>query len=215
MVERAVTPDVAAQQIRFALSRLRSRNAHHLFEEACRHFALARISRNILPATGPVAGGGDQGRDFETFHTFISHRLPGAFVTVEHNRPVVFSCTLQIHNLASKIKDDVRLIAVGALANRVYVFCEADVPVSRRHELVRWAQKEHLIALEIIDGTALAEQFAQSDVFWNRRKIPCRPLRSKANASGGSATCASSLASSGQGGRAMACACSPPACSGP
>jgi hypothetical protein len=166
MAESLATPDVVAQQIRFALFRLRSRNAHHLFEEVCRHFATARISRNIIPATGPVAAGGDQGRDFETFRSFINEHLSNAFITIEHNRPVVFACTLQVDDLATKIKDDIALIAEGAPTEAVYAFCEADVVVSRRHKLITWAKREHGIALEIIDGNALAEQLAQADVFW-------------------------------------------------
>jgi hypothetical protein len=59
------------QQIRFGIQCLNDRNGHHEFEEAWRHFARLRITLNILPATGPVGAGGDQGRDFESFRTFI------------------------------------------------------------------------------------------------------------------------------------------------
>ncbi len=161
-----VTPEVAAQQVRFALTRLAARNAHHLFEEVCRHFALARISRSILPATGPVGQGGDQGRDFETFRTYLNGRLPGSFLAAESDRPVVFACTLQSGALPRKIRQDVTAIAAGVPTGAVYVFCEADLPVGRRHQLIAWAQREHGICLEVIDGTALAEQLVQEDLFW-------------------------------------------------
>ncbi len=58
-------------QIRFGLSQLAETNSHHEFEHLCRHLARARICSNIIPATGPVSSGGDQGRDFETFKTYI------------------------------------------------------------------------------------------------------------------------------------------------
>jgi hypothetical protein len=166
MAELGVTPDMSAQQIRFALTRLRSRNGHHQFEEACRYFAAARISRNILPATGPVSAGGDQGRDFETFRSYLGSQLPGSFMAVEHELPVVFACTLQQSGLEAKIKQDVAAIAAGEPTEAVFVFCEADMPVSRRHELTAWASGEHGIALQVIDGTALAELLAHADVFW-------------------------------------------------
>ena len=161
-----VTPEVAAQQIRFALSRLAARNAHHLFEEVCRHFAVARISRNILPATGPVGRGGDQGRDFETFRAYISDRLPGSFMGTEYDQLLVFACTLQSGELPRKIRQDLTAIAAGMPAEAVYVFCEADLPLSQRHQLTAWAQREYGITLEVIDGTGLAEQLAQSELFW-------------------------------------------------
>lgn len=58
-------------QIRFSLEQLSERNAEHEWEHLCRHLARSRICSNILPATGPVQSGGDQGRDFETFRTFL------------------------------------------------------------------------------------------------------------------------------------------------
>lgn len=59
--------------IRFALSQLSASNAHHDFEKICFDIAKLRICSNILPATGPVSAGGDQGKDFETFKTYIEH----------------------------------------------------------------------------------------------------------------------------------------------
>ncbi|MEE8270693.1 MAG: hypothetical protein V3R98_03030, partial [Alphaproteobacteria bacterium] len=55
--------------IRFNISELKARNAHHDFEHLCRHLARLRVYSNVLPATGPVGAGGDAGRDFETFKT--------------------------------------------------------------------------------------------------------------------------------------------------
>lgn len=67
------SPDQLIELIRFGLVDLSTRNAHFDFEELCRHLARSCICTNIVPATGPVAVGGDQGRDFETFR----HRAPG------------------------------------------------------------------------------------------------------------------------------------------
>ena len=56
-----------AKYIRFQLSELRAQNKHHEFEHLARQFARLRVCENILPATGPVGAGGDNGRDFETY----------------------------------------------------------------------------------------------------------------------------------------------------
>jgi hypothetical protein len=62
----------AERYIRFQLEHLTARNEHHTFEEICYRIAKRRLSSNLLPATGPVSAGGDQGRDAETYYT----RLP-------------------------------------------------------------------------------------------------------------------------------------------
>ena len=66
-------------QIRFAFEQLSERNAQHEWEHLCRHLARDRICSNILPATGPVQAGGDQGRDFGTFHTCRDY-IEGCFL---------------------------------------------------------------------------------------------------------------------------------------
>ena len=57
------SPLQITQQIRFALDTLGENNGHHEFEKICFAFGRRRISLNLLPATGPVSSGGDQGRD--------------------------------------------------------------------------------------------------------------------------------------------------------
>jgi hypothetical protein len=54
-------------QIRFSLDNLGVQNRHHDFEVIWRHFSRKRLGLNIMPATGPVSAGGDQGRDIETY----------------------------------------------------------------------------------------------------------------------------------------------------
>ena len=53
-------PAQVASQVHFALSQLPAQNAHHTFEEICRHLTRQFICSNVLPATGPVSAGGDQ-----------------------------------------------------------------------------------------------------------------------------------------------------------
>ncbi len=53
--------------VRFQLAQLRSKNGHHDFEHVCRHLARATICPRILPATGPVQAGGDQGETLNPF----------------------------------------------------------------------------------------------------------------------------------------------------
>jgi hypothetical protein len=61
------------QRIRFALAQLASLNRHHDFEHLAHQFACIRVASNMVPATGPVARWGDQGRDFETFRSYITN----------------------------------------------------------------------------------------------------------------------------------------------
>ena len=173
--ERGATPDVLEQQIRSALTQLRVRNAHHLFEDLCRHFAQARISRNVLPATGPVSAGGDQGRDFETFHSYVADPRPGAFISEDDHERVVFICTLQVRGLQTKIKNDVAKAVAGGHVDAIYAFCAADLPVADRHHLEAWAQAEHNLRLQIFDGYGLSAQLASPDLWWIAERFLALP----------------------------------------
>ncbi len=150
------TPSVDASVIRFALAQLRARTAHHRFEDLCRDFFRARISPDVLPATGPVGAGGDQGRDFETFVPLTERS--------KSEKQIVGMCTLQVTHLAAKIKDDLGKVAATGSVDRAYVFCEADIPVAVRHQLIQFADARYGINLEIFDGNGLAEQLAESDM---------------------------------------------------
>lgn len=155
-------------QIRFALEQLSERNAQHEWEHLCRHLARERICSNILPATGPVQAGGDQGRDFETFRTFLSHSpMAGrSFVGLISDKPLAFACTLE-KAIVPKIRRDVTTIASsGTSVEGVYVFCSRDVPVARRHELQEWARTTYGVKLEILDGVAVSELLGDRDLFW-------------------------------------------------
>jgi hypothetical protein len=154
-------------QIAFGLERLSSLNGHHDFEHLCRRLARQRICSNILPATGPVAAGGDQGRDFETFRTYL-RELPNAsvFAGMASAGPVAFSCTLQRSGIPSKIRSDIESILAGGVVESIHFFAASTVDVAKRHELRAWAREQHGVHLEIYDREAIAEMLADPDVFW-------------------------------------------------
>lgn len=163
----ASIPDLVTY-IRFQLSELAANNAHHEFEHLCRHLTRHRICSNILPATGPVAAGGDQGRDFETFRTYLATGplAASAFVGLVSDRPLVFQVSLQ-QRILQKMRADIKTVAAsGRPVEGVHYFCAASVPVARRHQLQQWAKATHGIDLEIYDGPALAEMLADREVLW-------------------------------------------------
>ena len=164
----ATLPQIISQ-IRFAIEQLSARNAHHEFEHMCRNIARQRICTNILPATGPVAAGGDQGRDFETFRTYLNESplANSSFVGRSSAGPLVFACTLQRDQISTKVKSDVTTIMSSGIAvDAVYIFLASDLAVSRRHQLQEWAQEEHNVHLEIIDAQAISEILCDVEIFW-------------------------------------------------
>jgi hypothetical protein len=162
--------DQVISQIRFGLEQLSARNAHHEFEHLCRHLVRARVCSNILPATGPVAAGGDQGRDFETFRTFLNSTsiANSTFVGLASTKPIAFACSLEDKkSINRKIKSDVKTItASGATVEGIHYFASADITVAARHKLQAWAQNTHQVGLEVYDGNAIAELLGGRDVFW-------------------------------------------------
>jgi hypothetical protein len=155
-------------QIRFAIEQLSERNAQHEWEHLCRHLARERVCANILPATGPVQSGGDQGRDFETFRTYLqqSSLKERSFVGLVSDVPLAFACTLE-KQIASKIRRDVKTImGSGTSVKGIYIFCTQGVPVAKRHELEAWALQDYKVELEILDGLAIAELLGDRSLFW-------------------------------------------------
>jgi len=157
-----------AAQIRFQLEQLSVRNAHHDFEHLCRHLARNRICSNIVPATGPVTAGGDQGRDFETYETVADDPTGASIFSARvSGRRLAFACTLQKDGIAGKVKSDVGdIVKSGSPIYGVHFLCAADIPVAKRHELQEWASRECDVTLEIHDGQWISEELSQRDIFW-------------------------------------------------
>ena len=163
------TPVQTAQMIRLALGTLATDNAHHQFEQLCRHLAKRRIASNVLPATGPVSAGGDQGCDFETFRTYLAEDLPFAlgFLALASSDVVVFACTIQKDKLRRKFEDDIKSIRTqGTHVDTIYIFATSSVTPALRHDLQNWAAQEHHVAVEIVDEAGLAEWLAEPDLYW-------------------------------------------------
>lgn len=156
-------------QIRFGLNQLSARNGHHEFEEMTRALARETVSRNILPATGPVAAGGDQGRDFETFTSFLANQVGnvGLELGISEGDGLAFACTLQADDVTSKILSDVgKIVGDGSAVEYVIYYCEAKLPVGRRHELQKKAREAHDLHVEVFDGQAIAELLTQRHLYW-------------------------------------------------
>ncbi len=157
-----------ANFIRFQLDQLASKNGHHDFEHLSRHLARNTIGVNILPATGPVAAGGDQGRDFETFKTELKLApvVNSQYTCMEPKKTIVFACTIQRNDIEAKIKADVSKAMTGQKFEIMYYFYALDLPVAKRHELQAWARETNSITLEILDGQAISELLAMRELFW-------------------------------------------------
>ena len=164
------TLDQLASHIRFQLEQLSGRNGHHEFEHLCRWLARKRICSNLLPATGPVSGSGDQGRDFETFRTYLNKSpiADSSFIGVVSDGPIAFACTLtKQKRIEAKIRSDIETIMdSGTPIISIHYFCTADVKVGLRHKLQGWAKQTHGVHLEIHDGQAISEDLTDQDIFW-------------------------------------------------
>ena len=163
------TPVEAAALIRFALAQLPAHSSHHTFEEICRHLARQFICSNVLPATGPVSAGGDQGRDFETFRTYLRKELgPHAgFLGLVSEGTIAFVCTTQSEGVPAKVaKDIAKIRASGHPVHEIRAFSLASVPVAARHKLESDMQQQHAIRLEFFDAEAITELLATPEGFW-------------------------------------------------
>jgi len=158
-------------QIRFQLDQLSAKNAHHEFEHLCRHLARERICSNIIPSTGPVSAGGDLGKDFGTFVTYLrsSPVSTSTFVGKISEGPIVFACSLQKKAIKSKIQADVKKImkhGTEATVKSIVFFCATDIPIQKREKLKKWARKSFSVELEIHDGQSISELLADREIFW-------------------------------------------------
>lgn len=154
--------------VRFQIAKLGERNGAHDFERLCYELARQRHVSNLLPATGPVQAGGDQGRDFESYRTSLRDAgLESTFLSLVSAGLVVGACTLQQENVAGKIRSDLKSIfGGGERPVRVLYFCERGVPVASRHKLQAHCRGVYQAELDIFDGEAIADQLADPDTFW-------------------------------------------------
>lgn len=156
-------------QLLFQLDQLSATNSHHEFEHICRHLARETIAPNILPATGPVTAGGDEGRDFETFTTFIRRveTRTSIFRGTGESKPLVFACSITNKSrIKAKIRDDLAKICAREAPYLVYFFSNQNIPVAARLELARECVDTYGCRLEILDAQAMAEQFTDPTLFW-------------------------------------------------
>ncbi|MGY0236702.1 hypothetical protein [Longispora urticae] len=163
------SPVQIAKLISYALANLGAENGHHQFEHLCRHLAKRRIASNVLPATGPVSAGGDQSRDFETFHTYLQNELRFSigYVGLAAEDTVVFACTIQKDRLRAKFEADIQGICTqGTPVDRIYIFSTENLPTGLRHDIITWGEQNHHVAVEILDRAAIAELLADSDLYW-------------------------------------------------
>jgi hypothetical protein len=157
------------QQIKFHLSQLADENGHHKFEHICRHLCRQRICSNIVPSTGPVSSGGDQGIDFESFRTHLKKEFgTSSFLGLISEGFAVFACSIQKgKGLIKKIKTDVGTICkLNDRPTEIHFFSTQPIPVSKKHELKNWARKEYKLNLEIFDIEAISELMAHFELFW-------------------------------------------------
>jgi hypothetical protein len=163
------SPVEAEKYIRFQLEHLTAQNEHHAFEEICYRIAKRRLSSNILPATGPVSAGGDQGRDAETYYTRLPEELPGAagFVGRATAEPLVMACSVQKDRLEEKVRADLNSICgQGGTVKAVAFFAVQEIPVAVRHRLQEQARETHDVTLEIFDGHAISHMLAEAGLIW-------------------------------------------------
>lgn len=162
-------PAQLAEQIKFALAQIPAANAQHRFEHICRHLTQQFICSNVLPATGPVSAGGDQGRDFETFRSYLRSELGqhGAFLGLVSEGTIAFVCTTQADGVVAKVRSDINTVCgSGHPVHEVRAFTLNPVPVGRRHALVDEVREAHGIRLEFHDVESIAELLALSEGFW-------------------------------------------------
>jgi hypothetical protein len=154
--------------IRYQLAQLSAQNAEHEFEHLAFDLARVRVASNLLPATGPVQSGGDQGRDFESYRTYLakSSLAESAFAALANEGIIAGACTLD-KKIVRKIRSDLKTIfASGEQPTHVAYFCESDLAIAKRHTLKKFCQDTYGATLDIFDGQAIADMLADRDTSW-------------------------------------------------
>lgn len=154
--------------IRFQLEQMGAGNEAHRFEDLAFELARARVASNVVRATGPVQSGGDQGRDFETFRTYLAKSViaGSAFVANASGTTIAFACTLN-KRIDAKIRADLSTIfGDGTRPHSVAYFCVPDVPVALRHKLQAHCREAYEADLELFDGQQISDMLSDGDTFW-------------------------------------------------
>jgi hypothetical protein len=159
--------------IEFQLSELRSDSAHHEFERLCRYVVKRRICDRILAPAGPVSQGGDQGRDFETYRSYLpTNEDTRYFIGLAEKADLVFACTLQREGLKTKFLGDLEaIVSRGPLPDTVYFLCVVALSQSVVHEIQDAAKHKFGIHVEVIGRKALADFLSEPDLFWVAMKF--------------------------------------------
>ena len=73
------------------------RNGQYHSEHLCHEVIRGRLAANLITATGPVNALGDQGRDGETYFTYLPEELGahGTFLARVSAGAAAFCCTIQ------------------------------------------------------------------------------------------------------------------------
>lgn len=163
------SPTELERRIRFGLDTLAETNSHHDFETISLGLARKRVASNFMPATGPVAAGGDQGRDAESYWTNLKaeHAPTSLFSAGATDENVVLACTTQQADVPSKIRADLQSICRrGEPVDRVVYFTLTPVPVAKRHKLQEHARADHGLTLDIWDVLAISKELAEHDLYY-------------------------------------------------
>ena len=116
---------------------------------------------------GLVGAGGDGGKDFKAFRSYISGLGIGGFCGLDDDhRRLAFACTIQKDKLEGKVKSDVGKIVEGGPVDGIFFFSGQHVPEGTQGKLGRWCRAEHGVELTIIDGLALSELLADEKLYW-------------------------------------------------
>lgn len=144
-------------------------NAHHQFELICLELVKQNILENVIPATGPVAGIGDQGRDFLSFKTHLGSNLGenSSFLGRNPSKElIVFKCSIQ-DNVLPKIKSDVvKIMDFGLPVEMIYFLSRENIRIGESNNLKKWALDTHEVKLEILDGNAITFLLTSEQNHW-------------------------------------------------
>lgn len=163
-------PVTLARYLRFTLEELSAQNGQFEFEQICQELIRARVASNVVTATGPVVAKGDQGRDAETFVSYLAKELGphSAFLALVSEGTLAICCTLQANGLAAKFAGDAaKVVGSGQPVERIYSLCSTTVAVGVRHDIEKAASEAAGgVPVTVLDGKWIAEQLADTDLFW-------------------------------------------------